>query len=418
VEKLRIAVVIKQGYKPTEGGGFSYYDRLINAIDLFSFNNNLEFFFLNLDYEMSYAFKKKTITFSFEAVKNKNKHIISLRALIRFYSLPLLRCLKVKNRLALRLKKFVIDETEALLKANKIDLLYYLTPEYVAEPISYNYPYIITHWDLGHKSTFAFPEVSMNREYEKRDQYHRDILKRAFAIFAESDAGKQELTCYERINPDRIFVVPMFAGKVVELTVAAKEQEIVLNKYGLKQKEFFFYPAQFWGHKNHFNLFKAFRKFVDQHAEVKLVLTGSDKGNLEYLKQLTVDLVLENSIIFTGFASEKEIYTFYKNASSLVMPTFLGPTNIPLLEAQQIGCPVICSHFDGHKEMLNEKALYFDPVDYIDIYKCMKQIRDQYDEYSQPLVNLKFNITHSLETINKNLLWLYPIRKSFGLNFE
>ena len=49
------------------------------------------------------------------------------------------------------------------------------------------------------------------------------------------------------------------------------------------------------------------------------------------------------------------------------MPTLLGPTNMPLLEAACLDCPVICSDLEGHREMLGDYALYFNPYSPEDI---------------------------------------------------
>ncbi|PYS54816.1 MAG: glycosyltransferase family 1 protein, partial [Acidobacteria bacterium] len=45
----------------------------------------------------------------------------------------------------------------------------------------------------------------------------------------------------------------------------------------------------------------------------------------------------------------------------LVMPTFFGPTNIPILEAWAFGCPVITSDIRGVREQAGDAALLADP---------------------------------------------------------
>ena len=414
MEKLRIAIVIKQGYQPTAGGGFSYYERLVEAIDNYTFYDEIDFCFLNLDDKVKYNFKKKTLTYSFAGSKNKNRGILAIRVWNRIFNLPVLKRANGRERNIQRLREFIIRDTELFLEKNKVDLLYYLVPEFIEKPVPFNYPYIITHWDLGHKSTFAFPEVSMNNEFENRDRYHRDVLNRAFAIFAESESGKKELVFYERINPERIFVVPMFAGKVVDMELDKEAQQQILTKNELVKNEFFFYPAQFWSHKNHFNLLRAFTTFVDKYPKVKLVLAGSDKGNMAYIIQVISDLELSANVICPGFVSDDTIYTFYKNAIALVMPTLLGPTNIPPLEAYELGCPVLCSNLEGHREMLGDCATYFDPFDPGDIGEKMIQV---YENKPRVLIH-KSSIEFTLESINNNLHKIYNYRKSFGYSVK
>jgi glycosyltransferase involved in cell wall biosynthesis len=44
-----------------------------------------------------------------------------------------------------------------------------------------------------------------------------------------------------------------------------------------------------------------------------------------------------------------------------VMPTFFGPTNIPILEAWGLDCPVVTSDLRGLREQAGDAALLADP---------------------------------------------------------
>ena len=43
------------------------------------------------------------------------------------------------------------------------------------------------------------------------------------------------------------------------------------------------------------------------------------------------------------------------------MPTFFGPTNIPILEAWAFGCPVLTSDIRGIREQVQNAAILVDP---------------------------------------------------------
>ena len=58
------------------------------------------------------------------------------------------------------------------------------------------------------------------------------------------------------------------------------------------------------------------------------------------------------------------------------MPSFLGPTNMPPMEARALNCPVLCSDHLGHKEQLGDGAIYFNPNSSDEIYDAMKRILD------------------------------------------
>ena len=73
------------------------------------------------------------------------------------------------------------------------------------------------------------------------------------------------------------------------------------------------------------------------------------------------NLDLEKNIIFLGFISDKEKATLIFNSRALINPSYLGPTNIPQLEAFNYSCPVVLSNVFAAKEQCSNNAIYFDP---------------------------------------------------------
>ena len=70
--------------------------------------------------------------------------------------------------------------------------------------------------------------------------------------------------------------------------------------------------------------------------EVQAVFVGSAKSkwaNLEKILALANQLGVKRQILYLGYVEQEDMYSLYKLATALVMPTFPGPTNIPVLEA-------------------------------------------------------------------------------------
>ena len=152
------------------------------------------------------------------------------------------------------------------------------------------------------------------------------------------------------------------------------------------------------------------------------MLCGSDKGNINYIRERTDRLGLNQHVNIPGYVSDKELYVFYKNSLALVMPTYLGPTNIPLLEAAELGCPVLCSDLPGHRELLEDAALYFDPANAADIRRCMLAIQDAalrrqlVTAGRQRVAGSPFNLEKSLQALEAILLETLPVRKAWGVS--
>ncbi len=406
MDKLRIAVYLNNDFSPKTGGGFSYYQRLVNKIDNFSFDKKIEIFYIS---EVGVELKLRKEVIILPHSESYKKHwTVGDKLLYGLFSFGFLKYFKLYLKIKRKIKRKIDKEIINFLNQKKIDLIYYPAPDFY--PL--NYPFITTHWDLGHKTSFSFPELSHNNKFEKREYYHRVTLQKAFAIFVESEQSKKELINIENINSDRIFILPLFAGKVVELNVNQDEQNIILEKWNLEKENFYFYPAQFWAHKNHFALLHAFKIIVEQYPNCKLVLSGSDKGNLNYIKQQAEELNIDKKVVFTGFVADEEVYSFYKNAIALVMPTLLGPTNMPLLEAYYLGCLVLCSNLTGHKEQMKDKAIYFDPLNYEEM--AMKMMQVMINRKLDKIESENLNIG---KIVNQHFVKLYSIRKTFGYEY-
>jgi len=364
---MRVGVWVHESFIPSVGGGYSYMSTLIGLIDKNKFEAPLKILFVSSK-KLDISTNKDIVIINMRAhpLSFVSKMIISLT-----YKTPGLKF--VARKIKAKNEKLNDKSVRNQLKQNNIDLLYYLTQTTI---LITNFPFITTNWDLGHVSMYSFPEVMDRGEYERRHQWYSNTIQKAQAIFCESEAGKKELINYLNINPNRIKVVPIFPGDVISLSPSQSNQKAILEKYNIEKEKYFFYPAQFWAHKNHYNLIKAFKEYLKMFPDIKLIFCGSDKGNLHYILDLIKKEDLSDNVLFLGFITNIELNVLYRNALALVMPTFLGPTNMPLLEARVLGCPILCSNFDGHIEQLGDGALYIDPESIVDIKDKMIQISD------------------------------------------
>jgi len=105
--------------------------------------------------------------------------------------------------------------------------------------------------------------------------------------------------------------------------------------------------------------------FVD--PSVKLVIVGKKawlwedqlKGIKKYLNK--------KRVVFMDFVDDDELAVLYRNAACLVFPSLYEGFGLPVLEAMQHNCPVICSGITSLPEVAGDAALYIDPYDYKDI---------------------------------------------------
>ena len=401
---MKVAVFLNTRLAETVGGGFSYLERLIQAIDEHQFDTRLEICFTgrkkntNTPYLKGYFPLRPLWFYNLFRFLDKTGIVGFCR---RFFKINVNVC----NRL----------DIQTLIR-HGVAVVFYPMPQTNETP---GFPFISTNWDIGHLSTFAFPEFFDKGNHEFRNRWYTYDVLDALGILVESQTGKEEFIRYTNFAAMKIEVVPMFPGKVADLAVLEEKQLTILNHLGLKKNSYFFYPAQFWAHKNHFNLLQAFKVVVQSNPDVNLVFTGSDHGNKVYIKNVIEELGLMERVRITGFLSNEEIWTLYKNSIALVMPTFLGPTNMPLLEAQYLETAIICSDLPGHQEMCGDGALYADPRDSSQWVTALRQMLDP--EARNNLISKSievrkrspFNIGNAIGNLEQSLLKLMPIRKTF-----
>lgn len=296
---------------------------------------------------------------------------------------------------------------------NEIDLIYFLSPNANAKKLR-RLNYIVTVWDLCHRDDLEFPEVRWDGEFEAREFIYWSILPRSVAILVDSDLGKINIEKRYGIDRDRIFVMPFEAsGPTRKNVFTLSEYAIdIAFKYKLIHP-YIFYPAQFWAHKNHVYLLDGVVLLEKLHGiKVCVIFCGSDKGNKLHIQKVVNDLGLYERVRFAGFVSDHELICLYKQSIALVMPTYFGPTNLPPLEAFELGVPVLYSDKPGLKDQVEGAALLMDlnnPSSLADHLKClmMDQAINQkliYSGYRKIEELNKFNHVSILKSIMENFL--------------
>jgi glycosyltransferase involved in cell wall biosynthesis len=209
-----------------------------------------------------------------------------------------------------------------------VDLVFFVGPYDRALELK-RIPFVATIWDLGHRDLPALPELVSNREFEFREWRIRNVAARALAIVVESEPTKEKLKTFYGIDDSRILILP-FAPVASENFLLGERDSFAL------------YPAHFWSHKNHILLLEAIALLVKKGKQPRqLRLTGIDRGNLAYLHAKIEQLEIASHVQFLGFLPQAELYALYLRAAVVVMPSLLGPTNLPPLESLLRGCPVV-----------------------------------------------------------------------------
>jgi glycosyltransferase involved in cell wall biosynthesis len=230
-------------------------------------------------------------------------------------------------------------------------------------------PFVVAIHDLQHRLQPEFPEVSSGGEWERREHLFRNAARYATLVLTDSEVGREDvLNIYEKygVSPQRVKVLPFLPAPYLSPAATEIGPEQVRARYQLPDR-YMFYPAQFWPHKNHARIVQALKLVKEEHnLEAHVVFCGSHTAPIREqtfreVMRLARELQIERQVHYLGYVPDAAMVGLYMAAVALVMPTFFGPTNIPVLEAWALNCPVVTSDLRGIREQAGDAAILVNP---------------------------------------------------------
>ncbi len=234
-----------------------------------------------------------------------------------------------------------------LLRKDRIDLLY--SPFGTVQFASDQVPSIamivdLLHWD------YPYSLPAQTREW--RELQLLKLIRAVDSFQVISEFTSERLQHLYNIPPEKIIVT--------RLPIHGRLEPIQTSR-----EPFFFYPANFWLHKNHETLLVAYQIYLSRTKEKQqnpwnLVLTGFPDDRMKVLQRNTVDLGIADRVKFLGHVPERELAALYSTASCLVFPSLHEGYGIPIVEAMSFDVPIICGRNGSIPEIAGDAAFYED----------------------------------------------------------
>lgn len=233
-------------------------------------------------------------------------------------------------------------------------------------------PFVYTLHDL---QEHYYPEYFSIFQRIWRNYINKQLIKKSVAIICESFYVKNDIIRLFDVLPKKIFVIPSPPLEIEKKEFTDERTFQVLQKHSIPD-QYFFYPAQFWPHKNHIRLIEAFNMVKNDFPNVYLVLTGAKKENKTYQRftQIIKELDLSQKVIHLGYVEYSELEIIFKHSICLILPTLFESISIPVYEAFQLGVPVCASSVVGLPEQIGDAGILFDPLSTESIYVAISQI--------------------------------------------
>ncbi|MFZ5855768.1 MAG: glycosyltransferase [Chloroflexota bacterium] len=204
------------------------------------------------------------------------------------------------------------------------------------------------------------PELFNAEERENRFKTYQQLRSATKVVTLTADA-RQRLIRHLGLSEDQIVTVPLAGDMPGDVSAANSgvAKDFAESQVAL---EYILYPARNWPHKRHELLLNIMREISRDNEDLKLVLTGwHDK---DAIKELAVRCKLSREkIIELNYVPDARMKSLYRNAKALMFVSAYEGFGMPILEAMQNGCPVICAPLTSIPEVAGDAALYVDSDD-------------------------------------------------------
>ncbi|MGA2910793.1 MAG: glycosyltransferase family 1 protein [Candidatus Microgenomates bacterium] len=191
-----------------------------------------------------------------------------------------------------------------------------------------------------------------------------NAVKRSRAIFVPSETVKTELHKIYKTSLNKVFVT-------YEGVVPKSFSKLASNE----KTPYFIYAGNAYPHKNIGRLIEAIILLnTNSTHPVHLVITSSRGIFTQRLEELIRDLGAGDFVKLSGFVSDEELFSLYRNSIALVFPSLSEGFGLPGLEAMAAQTLVAASDIPVFKEIYKNNAAYFDPNDANSIERCLRNI--------------------------------------------
>ncbi|TYL85912.1 FkbM family methyltransferase [Bradyrhizobium cytisi] len=259
-----------------------------------------------------------------------------------------------------------------------VDVLH--SPVQIFSLLDFRIPSVLNLHDLQH---LHFPENFRPTDIEARNRLYSLSASLADAIVVSSDFVRDDLITQMQVPPAKVFTVPVTWDPRVVAGLGTFSVQDAASRYKLPPT-YVVYPAQFWSHKNHARLVQALRIVRDKrpNVDLKLVFTGYRGHSGWPAVRATIEkLGLGSHVICLDHVPVDHLAAIYKGALYCVVPSTFEASSYPIIEAQVLGVPAMCSNVTSLPELMQGGAgLLFDPFDVEDIAAKMLRWLDYPDD--------------------------------------
>lgn len=171
--------------------------------------------------------------------------------------------------------------------------------------------------------------------------------------------------------------------------VPAIEESDILQKLGIKEKEYFLFVGRFIPDKGIHLLIDAYEKV---ETSKKLVLIGGSPNPDNY--EAEIKKTNDNRVLFPGYIYGNDINFLIKNAYVYIQPSIIEGLSPMILTVMGIGTPLICSDIKENLFITKKYATVFESNNRISLQSAIDYSILNLDTITKNSIEGKKNITN------------------------
>lgn len=215
-----------------------------------------------------------------------------------------------------------------------------------------------------HDLTFLkFPFYSNNivKTYTKRI---KKCLEWTDLVITFSENSKRDIISYLNVSPNKIYITPeasrYYPSFLNDYDTEALKQQI---SYDFNQP-YILFVSTLEPRKNIVNLVRAFN-LLKQVYKIphSLILIGQKGWDYQHIFAEINQSIFKKDIYHLGYLSDELVALFYQEADVFVYPSLYEGFGLPVLEAMNLGCPVVTSNVSSLPEVAGDAAMFINPND-------------------------------------------------------
>lgn len=259
-----------------------------------------------------------------------------------------------------RLEDIITKEVQYFINKKKIDLFFFPTAIIYPRNLT-NTKIVTTVYDLQHK---YFPENFSQKMIEYKESTYKYAADHSDHLLSISNYTRKTYIDEYNVDPKRI--------TTTHLGPHGSENETHIEL----PKQYIFYPAAFWPHKNHKILIETLGKLKNTFPELELVFTGivKKKRIQEELSEIIEKYNVESEVHFLGFVTDEELTYIHKHASLLAFPSSFEGFGMPVIEAFKYGIPVIASNNSSLTEVVGDAGILVETNNLEQLVRGIKKV--------------------------------------------